>query len=123
MQDILTSEKTLNILFYLALIGLALAILADHLQLFAKYRGALQKRVAGGYNLAMKVMVANRLGAVLYFLFVAFSIENGIAVKKLALGYASVLIVLALPTIWMLVRLQESLNRSCSIVASGPGKS
>lgn len=110
MMEQLTSPGLLRVFFGLALCGLALAILTDHLQLLAKYRGALRQRVAYGYNLAMKVMVANRLGAVLYFLLVAFCIDNGLAPETLATAYAIAVALMAVPTLGLLVGLQRRLT-------------
>ena len=106
----LTSPAFLTTAFGLALIGLALAILADHLQIIAKYMGSQTQRIAGGYNLAMKVMVVNRLGAVLYFLLIAFNIDNGLPADTLVIGLALTVASIALPTIGILIWLQRRLR-------------
>lgn len=110
----LTSPAALNAIFVLALCGLGVAIIADHLQLLAKYNGALNQRVAHGYNIAMKVMVANRLGAVVYFLLIAFNVDNGLSPDTLAAGYAIAVVSFALPTIALLLLLQRQFARSGS---------
>jgi len=63
----------------IGMLGLSVAIITDHLQILAKYFGAVQGRIATGYNLAMKVMVGNRVGAVLFFVLIGFNIDSGIA--------------------------------------------
>lgn len=110
----LASPEYLNAAFALALLGLALAILADHFQIIAKYMGSQNQRIAGGYNLAMKVMVVNRLGAVLYFLLIAFNIDNGLDPDTLIIGLASTIAFIALPTIALLVWLQRRLAEHAS---------
>ena len=110
MPDFLISPEFLTIALGLALAGLVFAIFADHLQIIAKYMGSQTKRIAGGYNLAMKVMVANRLGAVLYFLLIGFSIDNGLASSTLAIGLSLAIASLVLPTIGILIWLQRRLN-------------
>ena len=50
------------------IIGLAVCVLTDQLQLVAKVNGSLKNKVAR-YNSAMKIMVVNRLGAVLLFFY------------------------------------------------------
>lgn len=107
IPSILTSESFLTASFVIALAGLTLAILADHLQTLAKYQGALKQRVAGGYNLAMKVMVVNRVGAVLYFLLIAFNIDSGLSAQRLTIGLMTTVFLLVIPTIFFLVRLQK----------------
>lgn len=106
----LTTPAFLSAAFGLALIGLAMAILADHLQIIAKYMGSQTQRIAGGYNLAMKVMVANRSGAVLYFLLIAFNIDNGLDPDTLVIGLALTIAIIALPTVVLLVWLQRRLD-------------
>ncbi len=110
----LTTPAALTVAFALALIGLALAILADHFQVIAKYLGSQKQRIAGGYNLAMKVMVINRLGAVLYFLLIAFNIDNGLGPEVLVLGLALTVASIAVPTIGILFWLQRQLKEQGS---------
>ena len=78
MQDFLLSFGLSNFgLLTLAAIGLTISIIVEQSQLIAKYLGVVRKKVAGGYNLAMKIMVLNRLGAVLYFLLISLAIDFG----------------------------------------------
>lgn len=107
MPEFLTTPFALGFAFFLALIGLFLAITADHLQVIAKYTGSQNDRVASGYNLAMKVMVVNRFGAVIYFLLIAFNIDYGISPKTLILGLSATIAFILLPTIGTLVWLQR----------------
>lgn len=67
-----------------AMLGLAVAMLTEQLQLFAKYKGARRGSVAAGYNNAMKILVLNRLGGVCYFMFVAMAVDFGILPARLA---------------------------------------
>lgn len=106
----LTSPLTSNILLVIGLFGLSFAILAEQAQLLAKHHGSITKHVAQGYNLAMKIMVANRFGAVIYSLLIAFNIDNGLAPSKLATGYAVTITLLAIPTIIMLIILQKTIK-------------
>lgn len=55
-------------------------------------------QIAGGYNLAMKVMVINRVGAVLFFLLIAINIDNGIAPRILVNGFSIAILITCLPT-------------------------
>jgi len=77
---------TLNSTLFLAfaVVGLATCVIVEQAQLLVKYRGVRQARVAGGYNDAMKIMVLNRLGTVLYFLFIALAIDLGADAATLA---------------------------------------
>lgn len=106
------SSLVLNLLFSAALFGLAVAIFSDHLQIIAKYQGALRLRVAAGYNLAMKVMVLNRVGAVLYFLLLSFNIDNGLSPHKLKLGLGFLIISVSIPTVGLIVWLQKRISSS-----------
>ncbi|MEJ6403193.1 hypothetical protein [Yoonia sp. 2307UL14-13] len=117
MMTFLTSPTFLSFSFVVALLGFALAMLADHLQILAKYNGAVNKRVAGGYNLAMKVMVANRVGAVLYFLLMAFNVDNGLSAHTLAVGLAVTVGCIAVPTVGLMIWLQKQLKAQGSALS------
>lgn len=67
----------------LAGVGFVMASAFEQMQMFAKYSGAKSGSVAGGYNNAMKLMVGNRLGAVLYFFFIAVAIDLQTSVPTL----------------------------------------
>lgn len=101
---------SLGLLFVVALFGLALAVFSDHLQIIAKYQGAINLRVAAGYNLAMKVMVVNRIGAVLYFLLLSFSIDNGLGASKLSMGLGLVILSVTAPTVGLMIWLQKRID-------------
>lgn len=107
MLEFLKSNAALDVLFVVALAGLVLAVLSDHLQILAKYQGAVNQRVAGGYNLAMKIMVINRFGAVIYFMLIAFNIDNGLSHATLAIGLAIAVGSLVFPTLTLLFWLQH----------------
>ncbi|NVK74535.1 MAG: hypothetical protein HWE24_13715 [Oceanospirillaceae bacterium] len=81
----------------LAFIGLGIILFSEQVQIIAKYRGSVSGGVARGYNLAMKVMVGNRVGAVLYFFFMGFNIDSGVSPENLVLGFAISLIFLVMP--------------------------
>jgi hypothetical protein len=114
--DFLKSETILDVLFVGALAGLVLAILTDHLQILAKYQGAVKQRVAGGYNLAMKIMVINRFGAVMYFMLIAFNIDNGLSFMKLAIGLAFAVGSLVIPTLALIFWLQRRAGATGSLL-------
>jgi len=110
---------SLDLLYAVALFGLALAVFSDHLQIIAKYQGAINLRVAAGYNLAMKVMVVNRIGAVLFFLLLSFNIDNGLDPGKLSMGLGLVILAVAAPTVGLMVWLQkriESVDAGVSVL-------
>lgn len=116
MFNFLKSDAILNLLFVAAMAGLVFAIAADHFQIIAKYQGAVNRRVAAGYNLAMKTMVLNRFGAVIYFMLLAFNIENGLSQTTLAIGLAAALCSLAFPTLALLFWLQRSSGENGSLL-------
>lgn len=64
--------------------GLAACVFTDQMQLVAKAAGAINGRVASGYNSAMKIMVLNRVGAVLFFTSSSMFIETSAAPKAIA---------------------------------------
>ena len=57
--------------------GYFLANAADQYQIVARLNGAEVGKVASGYQLAMEVMLINRIGAAFYFLATALFIESG----------------------------------------------
>lgn len=97
--SIINNYLSLNTLFYIALFGLGLATFSDHLQTWAKYRGAINNKLASGYNLAMKVMVGNRIGAALYFLLIAYCIDNSLDIKTLTNGLSITTLIISIPII------------------------
>jgi hypothetical protein len=101
---------SLDVLYVVALFGLAFAVFSDHLQIIAKYQGTLNLRVAAGYNLAMKVMVVNRIGAVLYFLLISFNIDNGLSHGKLSMGLGLAVLSVVPPTMGLMIWLQKRID-------------
>lgn len=77
-----------GVLLLIACLGLLLAVFFEQAQILAKYRGARRGVVATGYNNAMKLLVANRFGAVLYLFFVALAIDLGLDSGRLAAALA-----------------------------------
>ena len=57
-------------------LGYILANASDQYQIVARLNGALTGKVASGYQLAMEVMLINRVGAAFYFLSTALFIER-----------------------------------------------
>lgn len=89
MQDFLQSLGLSELLLIvLASVGLIICIVIEQSQLIAKYLGAVRKKVAGGYNSAMKIMVLNRFGAVLYFLLISLSIDLGMEAERISAFFA-----------------------------------
>ena len=107
--DFLSQSKF--ILLSIASIGLALCIMVEQSQLLLKYAGALQAKVAGGYNNAMKIMVLNRFGAVLYFFIIAIVIDVGMPASTIAIGFVVAIISVGLFDLVVFIRVasQESL--------------
>lgn len=86
----------------IALLGMCVILMSDNLQSLAKFYGASRGEVAGGYNRAMKVMVLNRVGAVLFFLLMALNIDMGIKPNVLIKGFTIAALISCLPAMWML---------------------
>lgn len=97
--------NALSVLFVVSLLGLGIILLSDNLQTLAKYRGAIKQRVAGGYNLAMKVMVLNRIGAVIFFLSIALNIDHGISSDSMIDGFAIAFVISCLPAGFLIYRI------------------
>lgn len=98
LTESFSSDMIIDLSLALAFFGLFACILTDHFQIIVKYNGSKNKRVAFGYNRAMKVMVFNRMGAVIFFLFVAFSIDRGTGPNLLINGFSIILFILCIPT-------------------------
>jgi hypothetical protein len=107
--EIATSSVIMPLVYFSALLGLFIAIFTDHLQTIAKYRGAKRDSIASGYNQAMKIMVLNRIGAVLYFLFLSFSIDNGVDTNELKFGLGAVSVICAVPVLLTFLLLDRKL--------------
>ena len=108
IEEITTSSSVMLLVFFSALSGLFIAIFTDHLQSIAKYKGAKRNSIASGYNRAMKIMVFNRVGAVLYFLFLSFSIDNGVGTDQLKFGLGAISIICAVPVLLTFLQLDRS---------------
>lgn len=108
-SEIATSSIILSSIYFSALLGLLIAVFTDHLQTVAKYRGAKRNKIASGYNQAMKIMVLNRIGAVLYFLFLSFSIDNGVDTVQLKFGLGAVSVICAVPVLLTFLLLDRKL--------------
>lgn len=67
--------------------GFCVATLTDQWQLIKKVQGGLSLKIASGYNSAMKMMVINRFGAVIYFSASAYFIETKSSTDELILIY------------------------------------
>ena len=104
-----------TVLMTLAAIGLTASIVVEQAQLLVKYNGIVRKKIAGGYNNAMKIMVLNRFGTVLYFLFVAMSIDVGISGARMTGFFAASFIVIALINLIIFLELRRRLDLHFSL--------
>ena len=97
MQDLLAELGGSRLAIILAAtVGLIICITIEQAQLLAKYIGARRGRIAGGYNAAMKIMVVNRVGAAIYFLTIAMSIDLGMSADAIAVFFIGAVAVIAL---------------------------
>ena len=89
-------DLTVNPIIPLAIacVGLTVAVFMDQLQVIMKYRGYKQSQIATGYNNAMKVMVFNRFGFVIYFILAAFAIDTGVSSRDIAIWQSSGIVLL-----------------------------
>lgn len=103
MADIADFAQTLSpYAFFVACAGLLGACLFEQTQLLAKYWGSRKGAVATGYNNAMKLMVANRAGAVTYLFFVALAIDTGTQPDTIKLGLAITIVFVGLTNLVLL---------------------
>ncbi len=72
----------LSIFLIIAVFGLTTSLYTEQSQIIAKIRGAQRNRIAKGYNSAMKIMIFNRFGTILYTFFVALSIDVGCVQRR-----------------------------------------
>lgn len=115
MREIIESVGlTDTVLMIFAAVGLAVCVIVEQAQLLVKYHGIRRARIAGGYNSAMKIMVLNRLGTVLYFLFVAMSIDVGISAARMAQFFTVSFIGIAVANLAAFVALKRGLALSFS---------
>lgn len=90
---------------FISMVGLTFAMFTEQLQLIAKYHGAVKNAVAVGYNNAMKIMVANRLAGVSYFIFMAFAVDLGTQASLIALFAGTSTVILAILSGSVFIRL------------------
>lgn len=102
------AKVPVDLYLVLAALGFFLAVATDQAQILAKHAGSMSGSVARGYNRAMKIMVINRLGAVLYFLLAAFSIDLGLNAQRLAMGLISAMALLAVFTTFIIREFHKS---------------
>ena len=104
MAEITAFAQALSpVAFLIACGGLLAACLFEQTQLLAKYWGARAGAVATGYNNAMKLMVANRVGAVTYLFFVALAIDIGTEPDTIRISLASTIVLVGLTNLVLLV--------------------
>ena len=96
MTEILSSPAFIFITLCLAMIGLLIATIVEHFQLVLKYYGGVRGKVASGYSQAMKIMLINRLGAVMFLLFMGLTIDTGIGPKAVTLAFATSFVLLTI---------------------------
>lgn len=94
LLDALAQSKLILLAF--ATIGLAICIVIEQSQLLLKYSGAVKQKVAGGYNAAMKIMVLNRFGAVLYFFIISIVIDLGVRAATIASAFVFAIVAIAI---------------------------
>lgn len=99
------------LILLLAGVGLIMASAFEQMQMLAKYFGAERGFVALGYNNAMKLMVGNRLGAVLYFFFMALAIDTLVEASSLKMFLAGAVVVIGLSNIALLVYFRKAQTR------------
>ena len=73
----MNNNLSIEFILIFAAFGLFLAQSMEYLQIFFKQKGFYSSSIAKGYNDAMKVMVLNRLGAIIYFMSLSLAIEIG----------------------------------------------
>lgn len=67
----------------LAAFGLVISLCMEQSQIVAKTRGAVAGKIATGYMSAMKIMIVNRMGTIIYMFFLSLSIDIGITNRTL----------------------------------------
>lgn len=109
-----------SVLISISAIGLAISIIVEQAQLIAKYRGVAQKKVAGGYNAAMKIMVLNRFGAVMYFLLISLSIDLGMRAERIGKFFVFAILGVGVFNFCVIIKLiQENKLRVCEVFFEG----
>lgn len=67
----------------LSVVGLFISLCTEQSQIVAKTRGVIAGNVATGYMFAMRVMIVNRFGSIIYIFFLGLSIDLGIENRTL----------------------------------------
>lgn len=74
----MTLSDFLPIFLPISAFGLIISLGAEQSQIVAKTRGAIAGKIATGYMNSMRVMIINRIGAILYIFFLGLSVDVGI---------------------------------------------
>lgn len=73
------------LLLIIAGLGLSLSLCTEQSQIVAKTRGAFAGKIATGYMSAMKIMMVNRAGSIIYVFFLSLCIDMGTTNQNLLL--------------------------------------
>ena len=83
------------IILIFAALGLFLALCSEQSQIVAVVLGGRKGTIAAGYNTAMKIMLFNRAGTIIYMLLLSFAIDVGVSnTMVIAVALLSALLVL-----------------------------
>ena len=83
MADPQALASYLLVFLAFAAFGLIISLSTEQSQIVAKVRGAGKGSIARGYNSAMKIMIVNRFGTIVYMFFVGLSIDIGMSNRML----------------------------------------
>jgi len=92
----------IDLIVVIALLGFLVAMLCEFLQPIVKFQGYKLNAVASGYHGAMQVMVLNRFGAVVFFAFIALSIDRGLSGIALVSSFIGVLLIITVIQLFIL---------------------
>ena len=99
------------ILLFTSGIFLAIAYASELYQLILKYEGYQKQNIATGYNNAMKIMVLNRFGFVIFTLLISLSIDQHIYYKNIIYTFLLTNMILIAVNILLLLNLhKENVN-------------
>ncbi len=98
-----TFGSQITLFLIITSLGLFTCILIEQSQILVKYKGFQLGRVAGGYNSAMKIMVINRIGTVLFFFFCALSIDLGAKADQIAVVFLAAVLGVAATNVIVLI--------------------
>ena len=101
----------------IACFGLVAATFFEQSQLIAKAIGAHRRQIATGYNNAMKLMVANRAGAIGYFFMIAIAIDLGTSAETIQSAFAATMVLIALSSTALFLY-HRKLERASTALAS-----